>query len=131
MKTLIVTYTKKDFRIDKYKGTGPGGQHKNKTNSCVRITHIPTGLVSSCCEHREQGRNKTTAFNKLSKLILNWHKAQDTVVKERNNTVIRTYHEVDNRVTNHSTGFKQSWNEVFNDISDMVKNQRDRGLTNE
>lgn len=131
MKTPIITYTKKDFRVDTYRGTGAGGQHRNKTDSCVRITHIPTGLISSCCEHRGQGRNKSIAFNKLGKLVLQWHRQQDAVVKERNTSVVRTYNAADNRVVNHSTGFKQPYSEVMNDISDMVKNQQNWGLTNE
>jgi protein subunit release factor B len=39
--------SRKDFRIDTYRGSGPGGQHRNKTDTCVRFTHIPSGLVAS------------------------------------------------------------------------------------
>jgi len=57
--------TKKDFRVETYRGKGKGGQKRNKTDSCVRTTHIPSGAVGQCCEHREQGRNKKRAFERL------------------------------------------------------------------
>lgn len=64
---LLMSLTKKDFRVDTYRGTGPGGQKVNKTSSCVRITHTASGVSSSCCTHREQSKNKAEAFRKLSK----------------------------------------------------------------
>ena len=62
--------TKKDFRVETMRGKGPGGQKRNKTDSCVRITHIPTGLAEYCCETKSQHQNRTTAFRRLAKRVV-------------------------------------------------------------
>lgn len=65
MREHILSLTKKDFIIDNYKASGPGGQKRNKTESAVRIRHEPSGAIATCCEERSQSTNKARAFKRL------------------------------------------------------------------
>lgn len=130
MKELIVSYGPKDFRIDTFRCGGPGGQHQNKTDSGVRITHIPTGIVTECRETRSQHQNKSIAFKKIAKLILAWHKRNEYVAPDKPTDTVRTYHAVENRVKDHTTGDKSTYTEVMKDISNMLES-RHRYMTQE
>ena len=119
----ILSFRRKDFRVDRIRGSGPGGQHRNKTESCVRITHIASGLAAFCCEQRDQHRNFKIAFHKLAKLLVA-HYVQ-TEQRQRyaaGHERIRTYHEPDDRVTCHKTGNKFSYRETVGrgDIEPLI-----------
>lgn len=100
-----------DLRIDVFRASGAGGQHVNTTDSAVRITHIPTGVVVSCQDERSQHKNKAKAMKILSSRILQAQKEQQEAAmsKQRKEQVgtgmraekVRTYNYPQNRVTDH------------------------------
>lgn len=74
-KELLFSLTKKDFVVETFRGSGAGGQKRNKTDSCVRITHPDSGAVGYCCETPSQHQNKRKAFERLteSTVFKMWH----------------------------------------------------------
>ena len=64
---VIYTLTKKDFEVQHYRGSGPGGQNRNKNSTAVRIQHPESGAVGECSEHKSQRQNKKAALERLTK----------------------------------------------------------------
>jgi len=127
----IARYTKKDFRIDTFSAGGKGGQHQNKTESGVRITHIPSNISVERRKYRSQHMNKKEAFQVLGKLVLEWHKRKAHKEKSISTEVVRTYHEVDNRVTDHLTREQESYHTVLDDPTNMMAIRQEAILSNE
>jgi peptide chain release factor 1 len=105
-----------DLRIDVFRSSGPGGQSVNTTDSAVRITHLPTGVVVSCQNEKSQLQNKESALRILRArlLVMAQEEAEAAAMAERKSQVrtvdrserIRTYNFPENRISDHRVGFK-------------------------
>ena len=121
-----------DLQIDTYRSGGAGGQHVNKTESAIRITHLPTGVVVECQDERSQYKNKDKAMKVLrSRLLEAKREEQNTALaEERRSQVgtgdrserIRTYNYPQNRLTDHRIGLTiYRLDSILNgDIDDVV-----------
>ncbi len=111
-----VTINENDLRIDVFRSSGPGGQSVNTTDSAVRITHVPTGIVVSCQNEKSQLQNKDSAMRILRARMLAaaQEEAEAQASSARKSQVrtvdrserIRTYNYPENRISDHRTGYK-------------------------
>jgi peptide chain release factor 1 len=106
-----VDFNPKDVRIDTYAASGPGGQHVNKTESAIRVTHLPSGIVVTCQDEKSQHKNKEKALKVLKARLFEHEKDKqnESIAQNRKSQVgsgersekIRTYNFPQSRVTDH------------------------------
>ena len=121
-----------DLRIDTYRASGAGGQHVNKTESAIRITHLPTGMVVSCQDEKSQLKNKEQAFRVLKSRLYDFYQNQQAAERAgaRKSQIgsgdrserIRTYNFPQGRVTDHRIGLSLYKLEAFidGDMDEML-----------
>ena len=122
-----------DVRVDVYRSSGPGGQSVNTTDSAVRLTHVPTGIVVSCQNEKSQLQNKESALRILRARLLAdaQEKAEAAAMAERKSQVrtvdrserIRTYNYPENRLSDHRVNYKaNNLDAVLNgDLDEVVQ----------
>ena len=128
-----INIDKNDLRVDTFRASGAGGQHVNKTDSAVRLTHIPSGIVVECQDGRSQHKNKEKALSLLQSKLQNAEKEKVESEQAENRRVmvgsgdrsekIRTYNFPQNRITDHRIEFSIHSLEAFldGDMDEMVE----------
>ncbi|WP_172598549.1 peptide chain release factor 2 [Buchnera aphidicola] len=120
-KNIKINIKTENLRIDVYRASGAGGQHVNRTESAVRITHIPTGIVTQCQNDRSQHKNKNTAIKQLKAKLYNLEIKKKNIEKENINknkldirwgNQIRSYILDDSRIKDLRTNIER--NDIYN-----------------
>ena len=112
-----------DYRVDKFHASGPGGQHVNKTESAIRLTHFETGIVVQCQDGKSQHKNLAQALRELKARLYDRYRQEEEQKRsdERKSLIgsgdrsqrIRTYNFPENRVTDHRIGFRANLDQVL------------------
>jgi peptide chain release factor 1 len=118
-----------DLKVDTFRASGAGGQHVNKTDSAIRITHLPTGIVVECQDERSQHKNRARAMSLLKARLLDEAQSKQTAEQAQSRRLqvgtgdrsqrIRTYRYKDNLITDHRIGLD------LHNLPDVMQGQLD------
>lgn len=108
----LVGLTKKDFKVQYFRASGPGGQHKNKKDTAARITHLATGISAEAVDSRSQATNKKNAFIRLVKKMVKYFKDDERGGSTRRR--VRTYNEHFGVAKDHRSGVEITYDEALN-----------------
>ncbi len=129
---IEINIDEKDLKIDTFRSSGAGGQHVNKTESCIRMTHIPTGIVVTCQDERSQLKNREKAMKVMKSRLYDFYNGQyqSEYAANRKSLVgtgdrserIRTYNFPQGRITDHRIGYTVYTLEEFleGDIGELI-----------
>jgi len=119
---------KDQFKITYSRGSGPGGQRKNKVETCVEVTHVETGMTERCQDTPSQSRNQHIAIQRLMERVEAHHEQQrvDHINNLRKKILeqkkpIRTYNFPRNEVKDHRTGNKANLKQFLNGAIDLLR----------
>lgn len=130
---IEITVDEKDLKIDTYRSGGAGGQHVNKTESAIRITHLPTGIVVACQDERSQIKNRDKAMKTLKSKLYDFYRSQAEkeysearrlqVGTGDRSERIRTYNFPQGRITDHRIGLTLYSLDAFmdGDLDEMIE----------
>lgn len=130
---IEIKIDEKDLKVDTYRSSGAGGQHVNKTESCIRMTHLPTGIVVTCQDERSQIKNREKALKVLKTRLYDFYNSEYRKEYDENRKSqigtgdrserIRTYNFPQGRITDHRIGFTLYSLENFlsGNINEMIE----------
>lgn len=119
----LIGLSKADLDISYFRSSGPGGQHRNKTDTACRIKHRETGITAEASDSRSQATNRQNAFKKLVDRLIE-HYRKPSAARERNSgwaEKIRTYHFPRGTVKDHRTGKDAALDKVLDGDIDLLK----------
>ncbi|MDE7217688.1 MAG: peptide chain release factor 2, partial [Helicobacter sp.] len=119
--TIAIEIAEKDLRIDTYRASGAGGQHVNKTESAIRITHLPSGIVVQCQNDRSQHKNKATALKMLRSRLYELERLKKSPTSSQPTTEIAWGHQIRNYVLYPYQQIKDTRsNQAFSDTTAIL-----------
>lgn len=114
---LIRSWTKKDFQVDWFSGSGAGGQHRNKHQNCVRLRHVETGITTVGQGSRSRKTNLREALEQMATRLRDHYYPATPKDRAPATEHVRTYNQATNLVTDHASGLKHTWDDFnFNEM---------------
>lgn len=123
---MEIHFTKKDFDVNWFSGSGAGGQYRNKHQNCCRITHKETGLRAQSTKYRERPANQAAAFRRLCSMLVAHYSPGIQKQRIKASEVIRNYHAERNEVHDKASGLRMMYTEVVEggNIGPMIEARR-------